>query len=471
MNSGQLMAGRFIAGFLQFAALALVARHLGAVEFGHWGYALGFVSFFAAVSDLGLSTLVMRDLSLRSTKESVYLGTAVLLKVAISLFAVGSALVIERVVNDDGQARVLIWLLGSQMLILSMTDLLYAMFRVRERILTEMALRSGQGVALVLVVIVLISQDASAPAIAAAYVGVAMVVCGLAVGLAHRFFAIHFGLDWKLARRLAGEIWPLGTGVIMTSVYYYFDRVYMGSLGQTEAVGWYTATYTFAIWVAIVVTALRSAFLPAQSRALIEGREPEQLLSSYGRISLCAAIAVAVSGVFLARPLLTLSYGREFEPGTFALQILMITGGFMFLSSFYGSHLIVLGRQRLYLAGVTAGAVANVCLNLFLIPRYSLDGAAIATLVSEGVVFLSMLVVCSKLVPQLKVTAVFWVPLRAAAVLTAVLLLTSLVLPVTVAVILAVAAFLATALKLGLLTDSGRPDQSAAADISVRPAA
>jgi O-antigen/teichoic acid export membrane protein len=455
LNSGQLLAGRFVAGFLQFAAMALIARHLGAAEFGYWGYALGFVSFLAAATDLGLSTLVMRDLSLRSTKESAYLGTAILLKVAICILAVAGALLIERVVNDDGEARILIWLLGFQMLIFSMTDLLYAMFRAREKLVIEAALRTGQGAAFLVVVVLLTLWGAAATAIAGGYIAVSMAGFGLAVRLAHKSFQIDIAFDSKLARRLLAELWPLGTGVIMTTVYYYFDRVYMGSLGQTEAVGWYTAAYTFAIWVAITVTALRNAFLPAQSRALIEGNEPGDLLNAYGRVSVCAAITIGVSGVFFARPLLGVFFGREFEAGTFALQMLMITGGFMFLSSFYGSHLIVLGRQRLYLAGVTLGAVANVSLNLFLIPRYSLDGAAAATLASEAVVFLSMFAVCSKLIPQLKFIAIAWVPLRAAAVLAAVFLLASLVLPTTVAVSLAMAAFLAAALRFGLLRDRG----------------
>jgi O-antigen/teichoic acid export membrane protein len=254
--------------------------------------------------------------------------------------------------------------------------------------------------------------------------------------------------------------------MIMTSVYYYFDAVYMGILGQTEAVGWYTASYTFVTWISIMVTAFRNAFLPSQSRALVEGRESNGLLSSYGRISLCAAIAVAFGGVFFARPMLVVFYGPDFEAGIFALQILMITGGFMFLSSFFASHLVVLGRQRLYLAGVTAGAVTNVCLNLLLIPRYSLDGAATATLVSEAVVFLSMLAVCLRLVPQVSLAAVVSVPLKAAAVLAAVFLLTGLILPPTLAMVLAISAFLGAAVRFGLLSDSGHSGQRELADIA-----
>jgi O-antigen/teichoic acid export membrane protein len=471
LNSGQLIAGRSIAGVLQFVTLALIARHLGTVGFGHWGYALAFVTFFSAAADLGLSTLVMRDLSLRRANEPGYLGTAICIKLAIGVLAAGFALVTDRIVNDDPHARVLIWLLAAQMLLSSGSEFVYAMLRVRDRITSEVMIRTGQGCVLLLAVLALTVSGASAPAIAGAYVLASLAGCFVAVQVARRLFSLTIGLDRTLARRLLGEVWPLGIGVLMTSVYYYFDAVYMGSLGQTEAVGWYTAAYMFVLWIVVLVSGMRNAFLPTQSQILMTEARTLGLIGAYGRVSLCAAIVVPVGGAVYARQLLSLFYGSEFEPGTFALQVLMVMSGFMFLSSFFGSNLIVLGRQRLYLLGVTAGAVTNVCLNLVLIPRYSLDGAAVATLLSEAIVFLCMAFMCSREVPQLRLLDVVWLPLKAAAILAATFLLGAQVLPLTVAGSLSVAAFLIAALKLGLLAGGAPSDAAAANSLPVERAA
>jgi len=53
--------------------------------------------------------------------------------------------------------------------------------------------------------------------------------------------------------------------------------------------------------------------------------------------------------------------------------------------------LLFIGRQKDYLAIVMSGAILNIILNLLLIPKYSYNGAAVATIVSNfGMMLLSM---------------------------------------------------------------------------------
>jgi O-antigen/teichoic acid export membrane protein len=102
------------------------------------------------------------------------------------------------------------------------------------------------------------------------------------------------------------------------------------------------------------------------------------------------ALPISAGGALLARPFLQVVYGADYEPATTALRLLFLMSGVMFFSSYFGSELLAGQRQRTYLVGVGAGAVLNVALNLLLIPKFSLNGAAAATLASESVVCLFM---------------------------------------------------------------------------------
>jgi O-antigen/teichoic acid export membrane protein len=123
---------------------------------------------------------------------------------------------------------------------------------------------------------------------------------------------------------------------------------------------------------------------------LVQGTDPRPFLRFYGSVSLILGVPVALGGVLLARDVIVTVYGPDYASGIFAFQVLCLTAGLMFLSSMYGSQLPLLGRQRLLLVDVCAGAAVNVALNLILVPTHSLDGAAVATLAAELVVFVLM---------------------------------------------------------------------------------
>lgn len=75
-------------------------------------------------------------------------------------------------------------------------------------------------------------------------------------------------------------------------------------------------------------------------------------------------------------------FGTDFQAGAFALILLMIG---QFVNSIVGSVgllLIVTGKQLVIQNVMIIGTIANVTLNYFLIPRYGINGAAFASMIS-----------------------------------------------------------------------------------------
>jgi O-antigen/teichoic acid export membrane protein len=172
-----------------------------------------------------------------------------------------------------------------------------------------------------------------------------------------------------------------------TAVYYYADSVMLGMFRSQREVGLYAAAYVPILGLSLLVTAIRNAYLPSQSEAAARNpRDHARVLRQYGRITMMAALPAAIVGPVLAAPVLGVLYGSEFLDAAIALRLLFVTAGVMFLSSYFGSELLVRGRQRTYLVGVGAGAGTNLVLNLLLIPSFGPVGAASATLASEGLV-------------------------------------------------------------------------------------
>jgi O-antigen/teichoic acid export membrane protein len=98
-----------------------------------------------------------------------------------------------------------------------------------------------------------------------------------------------------------------------------------------------------------------------------------------------AAFAVAVIMQFIAEPLVTTLFGAEYQAAGSILALHIWAGVFVFMRALVSRWLIAEDLIRLSLWSHGAGALANVLLNLWLIPAYGAQGAAWATIVSYGI--------------------------------------------------------------------------------------
>jgi O-antigen/teichoic acid export membrane protein len=93
----------------------------------------------------------------------------------------------------------------------------------------------------------------------------------------------------------------------------------------------------------------------------------------------------------IAPQLLRTVFGGEFMPAATALQLLLIS--LLFIALHGASRNVFLAYDRLGVESwiMAAGVVVNVALNLLLIPRFGLNGAAFATATADG----AILVLCA----------------------------------------------------------------------------
>jgi O-antigen/teichoic acid export membrane protein len=113
-------------------------------------------------------------------------------------------------------------------------------------------------------------------------------------------------------------------------------------------------------------TSLRSRLYPALARALL------------------AAIPTTLAGLVLARAVLHLLFGGDFEGATTALRILILALPLHLAAGHFRTAFVALGRQRLDLRLVALTAIVHVAVKLLLIPRLGITGAAWGTFVGEA---------------------------------------------------------------------------------------
>ena len=110
-------------------------------------------------------------------------------------------------------------------------------------------------------------------------------------------------------------------------------------------------------------------------------------------------VPITFGAIALAKPLILKIYTAEYEPSILTLQILAVGLAFLFLNFPLGSLLNACDRQRRNTIHIGVVMVINIILNVTLIPKYSYEGAAVASSLSTFLMFLLQLYVARQIIP------------------------------------------------------------------------
>jgi O-antigen/teichoic acid export membrane protein len=173
-------------------------------------------------------------------------------------------------------------------------------------------------------------------------------------------------------------------------IYNDIDKTMLARLGELSAVGLYGAAYRM---VDVAFVPVRAVLFAAYARFFEHGRTGIEATFAFARRLVPGAAAYSVAAglaLYLAAPLLPLVLGREFESTVQAVQWLSVIPFLRALHYFAADTLTGADRQGVRSAVQVSVALANVGLNLALIPRYSWRGAAVASLICESLLVAGM---------------------------------------------------------------------------------
>lgn len=212
-----------------------------------------------------------------------------------------------------------------------------------------------------------------------------------------KIFAYQFKWD-DIKRHIkpAFEIFLLN---VIVSIYINLDSVMLGFIKGEEAVGYYTAATKITKAFTGITSALGFVVFPRLTNYYAKG-EIEQfksLVTTSLNFIIILYVPIAVGLVICAPTLIPLYCGAMYLPSILTLQIMTPIVVFISISGILGTiTLYAMDLQRLVIICTALGALSNFVLNLILIPLYSHQGAAIASVVAEMSVAISMLCFSNK---------------------------------------------------------------------------
>ncbi|MGC2112240.1 MAG: flippase [Candidatus Korobacteraceae bacterium] len=180
----------------------------------------------------------------------------------------------------------------------------------------------------------------------------------------------------------------IGMSLAMGLLNYNFDSVLLGFLRGPTIVGWYNAAYKLLLVGISVALTYFTGLFPVLSRAYVANREEfRHLVRGTVELGLGFVVPLVVVGTFLADPIVRFLYGSAYANAAAPFRILVWSAALVVLRWVYMDSLRATGHQNLDLRCAITSACLNVGLNILLIPRFGMIGAASATVFADLVWF------------------------------------------------------------------------------------
>jgi len=383
---------------LGYAYRIIVARYYGPEAYGLLILAFTIFGWFLLFSQVGLGSGILRYLSFYIGKKNdqkvsfitkfflgLLLATGVFTGVILFLF---SDIIAEQIFSNS-QLSIFLKFFSFMLPLAGLRTVLSLLMQAHEKImgLTFVSKISDNLVRLI-VIIFLIIFGIGQISIPITYVVASSITLIISYSICRvsfkKIFRIKPKKDKKLVKKIFSYSLPLIFFGFSMSLIAQADSFMIGIFKTVADVGFYNAAAPLAFLLIISVELFGQMFFPLVTKEYARGNLGlvKQLSQQVGKWVYLISLPLFVLFIIFPGAFIKLFFGEEYLVAINVLRYLSI--GAMFTSIFAISKMLVLmkGKSDIIFKYTLIILVLNIILNLLLIPRYGIDGAAIATMIS-----------------------------------------------------------------------------------------
>lgn len=394
-GTGIVFIGTIIGMFLGFVSRVIIVRYTTQTEYGIYSLALVIISIFVTISTLGLSEGSTRCIAyFRGKKEGGKVKGVISSSLKIALIASISLAAISFFSSDfisvsifhtpalSTPLKIFAIAIPFTVLINVFIAIFRGFDRVDARVYFQNILRP---VLYLLFLIAVVLFGLSFIGVVYAYVLSIAATCVVFVIYLMKKLPLSIRSGSSTTNPMTKELLffsvPLLAVTALQMIMSWTDTLMLGYFKTPDAVGVYNAALPLANLLSTVIASVGFLYIPVISQ-LYGKNQMEELGRSYAiSTKWCFLGTLPIFFVLFLFPdvVLNLLFGSRYIGASVALQILAF--GYIF-NSYFGTNyhtLIAVGKSKFIMHCHLASSVANIILNIFLIPPFGINGAAIAS--------------------------------------------------------------------------------------------
>lgn len=410
-NTVWLLVDRATKMLLGILVGAWVARHLGPHHFGELAFVLAFATIFQTVAQLGLDSIVVRDIAQQPDRAHKLLGVTFGARFAAGcvcwMAAVGGILLLR---PEDPRLHVMTAIVAAGCLFQAVDAVdIWFQSQTQSHLGVKAKLMAYGVTAAAKIGLILSGAGLEW---FAGVTALEFALNALALVFAYRFHPT--GRPWKwdrsVAFKLAAEAYPVTLAGIAVILYLRVDQLMLGELLGPSALGTYSAVVPLSTAFYFLPVAICASAAPELARLKQHDEAQYQMaLDRLFSLMWWCALPLSIGLAVSARWLVGLLFGHTYLAGADVLSIHAFSIVFVALGVAQSQWIAIEKKSPISLYKTLIGLLFSVVLNYLAIPRWGVEGAAAATVASFAI---SAVFANAILAPQ-----ILWRQLRSIAIL------------------------------------------------------
>ena len=386
-------------------SIAILARYLNLTDFGRYAFIVAFVAVFRVISTMGVNTILTREIARNRDEAVKFYSSALVIQFILSAITFGIIAISINIITSSDVTVKATYLCAIAVIFEFVGKTFSSVFQAFERMeFDTYKTFLSQGIFLLGIIAV---AKFNLGLIGVFY---ALILSGL-LDMIYGFFVVqrvfirfrpkdNLTVVWFLAK----EAIPLGFKRVIRRIGFRIDTLILAALKSKTEVGLFHGIYKIVQTLEFVVEGSLQAVFPIFSRHYGSSQGSFDLAyeKSFKFLAIIG-IPFAIFLSFFSHEVITLVLGKKFVAAVPALRILSWVLAFMFLSNLMEGALIAGGRQRISTLVAVIALTINIIFDFLLIPRWSIIGASIATLITEFTMTVLSLYYVQKLITRKKV--------------------------------------------------------------------
>ena len=407
----------------------LMPRYFSESELGGYFVAIALTNLIASLTEMGLQNPLIREMTLHLQRTQHYLGNALIVRVILSIVAYGIMIISGIFLYPPIIVKMIVFL-GLAEIANSLAQLYRCVFRAHEEMKYEALTVIAERGAFLFIGGGAILRGYGLVPVCQVMLAASCLNLILSVGFTRfRFTSLGFQPSREIVTVLMQQALPFAVGNLFNLLYFRVDAILLSKLSSegVDANTWYGLAYTIVNAFTILPGAfMMGAMFPVLSRAW--EREKGRFPGAYTfgmRWMVLSGFPLAVGLSTLSPEITNLLFPTytpdEINKVSTALQWLSWAGGLIFVTTAVQAVLRATDKRSAFSVLMGTTALLNICLNLYLMPRFSHVGASIAMVMSEAFLLIFGIGYISRNIVKFRETPLIFRTLFKAAFLSAVM--------------------------------------------------
>lgn len=383
-NVSWIFLGNVLHAVLQFLLNIIVARTLTENQYGIINYAISLVALFSAISTLGFNGIITKKFSEDEELSGEYLWSATITRIFLSIPFVIILQIISHMHAPENDLLHKVIFFQSLFILFSSGDLFIYWFRFKynAKIVAIVRLFSFLLMAVWRIVVVVVFKNTSLYVLGtvletAIFIGVLIIIY-----IKLRYPKLKF--NYLIIKRMIKISYPFIFSAILATIYGQIDKIMLESMINTEAVAYYSVSLVLAGAIAIIPMALIEGFRPEILSYKIKDENIyiERLKQLYFYV-FWVSIAYCTFITIFAKTIILIIYGDNYLPAVPSLSLIVWYTSFSYFGAINSIYMVAENKVKWVQVTTLIGAVINIILNIIFIQKLQVQGAALASLLTQ----------------------------------------------------------------------------------------